>query len=51
MLGSFEWIFSLVEEERISPSEYYAMQQAANNHTRKRAAGQLKQIEKEDPEW
>lgn len=50
-LGCFEWIFPLVEEERMSPSEYYAIQHAANKHTRKRAAGQLKHIEKEEPEW
>ena len=40
-LGCFEWIVPLVEEEKMSPSEYYTMRQSATGHTRKRAAGQL----------
>lgn len=50
-LGYFEWILPLVEEERMSPSEYYAMQQSAKKKTRKRAAGQLGYNEKEEPTW
>lgn len=50
-LGYFEWIYPLLEEEKMSPSEYYAMKQSAKGHTRKRAAGQLSHKEKEESEW
>ena len=50
-LGYFEWILPLVEEERMSPSELYAMRHSAQKPTRKRAAGQLTHKEKEEPAW
>lgn len=50
-LGYLEWILPLVEEERMSPSEYYEMQQSRQKHIRKRAVGQMRHKEKEESEW
>ena len=50
-LGYFESIRPLVEEERMSPSDYYSMQESAKRHTRKRAVGQVNVLSKEESEW
>jgi len=41
----------LVEEEQLSPSEYYELVQKAGAHQRKRAAGKSVQKDKEEPVW
>lgn len=40
-LGKLDVLLPLVEEQQMSPSEYYEMVHAANAHPRKRAAGKL----------
>ena len=51
ILGKLEVFLPLVEEEELSPSEYYELVQASGKHLRKRAAGQIRQTNKEDTEW
>ena len=41
----------LIEEEVLSPSEYYDLVQSSGKHLRKRAAGRIHHAEKEDSEW
>ena len=50
-LGCLEWILPLVEEEKMSPSEYYEFRQSAKGHTRKRAAGRLVNETKAETVW
>ena len=50
-LGEFEWIRLMVEEEKMSPSEYYQIRSSAKRNARKRASGQVKSTEKEDAQW
>lgn len=50
-LGKLNEIQQLVEEEQLSPSEYYNMVQASKTHQRKRAVGKLKNKKQEDTEW
>jgi transcriptional regulator with XRE-family HTH domain len=50
-LGLLEVLLPLVEEERLSPNEYYQMVQSANNKQRKRASGTIKTNNKEAAEW
>lgn len=50
-LGEFEWIRPMVEEEKMSPSEYYQMQSSTKRNARKRASAQAKSAEKEDVQW
>ena len=50
-LGKLDVLLPLVEEEQLSPSEYYNMVQSSKTHQRKRAAGQLNNIKEEESEW
>lgn len=50
-LGLLDVLQSLIEEEQLSPSEYYKLVNSAQKKTRKRAAGKLNRINKEDAEW
>lgn len=49
-LGMLESISQLVEDEQLSPSEYYEMVNKTKKRGRKRAAGKLK-VNKEESEW
>lgn len=50
-LGKLDALQQLVEEEQLSPSEYYDMVQASKTHLRKRAAGKLNHTKREASEW
>lgn len=50
-LGKLEVLQPLVEEEQMSPSEYYEMVNKASKAQRKRAAGNKHKEEKEEPTW
>lgn len=52
-LGKLDVLQPLVDEEQLSPSEYYELVQAnANKHQRQRAVGQLiNNANKEKSEW
>ena len=50
MLGKLDILLPLVEDEQLSPSEYYELVQKAGAHQRKRAAGKTHK-EKEEPTW
>ena len=49
-LGMLESISSLIEEEQISPSEYYEIVNKSKKKTRRRAVGKLN-VDKEESEW
>lgn len=49
-LGKLDVLLPLVEEEQLSPSEYYELVQKAGAHQRKRAAGRTNK-KKEEPTW
>ena len=49
-LGKLDVLLPLVEEEQLSPNEYYEMVQKAGAHKRKRAAGKTHK-EKEELSW
>lgn len=51
ILGKLEIFLPLIEEEMLSPSEYYDWVQTTGKHQRKRAAGRIHQAEKEKSEW
>ena len=51
ILGKLDIFQPLVEEEQISPSEYYNMVNSSNNRQRKRATGKLNNTKKEGAEW
>ena len=51
-LGKLDVLQPLVEEEQMSPREYYEFVNSAKaKHLRKRAAGKLNSIEREESEW
>jgi transcriptional regulator with XRE-family HTH domain len=50
-LGQLEVLLPLVEEQQLSPSEYYELMNKSEAHLRKRASGKIKKAEKEDSEW
>ena len=51
-LGKLDVLQQLVEEEQLSPSEYYNMMQASKTHQRKRAAGKPTNTKQEEKsEW
>ena len=50
-LGKLDALQQLVEEEQLSPSEYYNMVQASKANHRKRAVGKLPNTGKEVSEW
>ena len=51
MLGKLDVLLPLVEEEQLSPSEYYELVQKAGAHQRKRAAGKSVKKDKEEQVW
>lgn len=51
ILGMLDRLSSLIEEDGLSPNEYFAMVTSARKHERKRAAGKVKQPVKEESEW
>ena len=51
-LGKLDVLQPLVDEELLSPSEYYHLVQSnAAKHQRQRAVGQLNKTNKEESEW
>ena len=50
-LGKLDVLLPLVEEEQLSPSEYYELMQKAGAHQRKRAAGKSTPKDKEELSW
>ena len=50
-LGKLDVLLPLVEEEQLSPSEYYELVNKANKAQRKRAAGKLTKKDKEEQVW
>lgn len=50
-LGLLDTLQPLVEEEQLSPNEYYEWVHNAKTKTRKRAAGKLHQSNKEESTW
>ena len=50
-LGKLDVLQPLVEEEQLSPSEYYEMVQTSKTHQRKRAVGKLNNKRQEEPAW
>ena len=50
-LGMLDTLQQLVEEEQMSPSEYYNMVQASKTHQRKRAVRKLNNTRKEESPW
>ncbi len=51
ILGKLDVLQPLVEEEQLSPNEYFKFIQSAKKHERKRAAGKLKINNKEESTW
>lgn len=51
MLGKLDVFLPLIEEEQLSPSEYYELVQAAGVHKRKRAVGKSTKMDKEESTW
>lgn len=51
ILGKLDIFQPLIEEEQLSPSEYYELVNSANKKTRKRAVGKLNNNKKEESEW
>ena len=50
-LGKLDVLLPLVEEEQLSPSEYYEMVNKAGKAQRKRAVGSKHKVEKEESTW
>ena len=50
-LGLLEVLQPLVDEEQLSPNEYYELVHSASTKSRKRAAGRLQQTGKEESTW
>ncbi len=50
-LGLLDVLQQLVEEEQLSPSEYYSMVQASKTKQRKRAVGKLNNTKQEESAW
>ena len=50
-LGKLDVLLPLVEEEQLSPSEYYELVQKTSAHLRKRAAGKSTKKDKEEQVW
>ena len=50
-LGKLDVLLPLVEEEQLSPSEYYNLVNKAEVHQRKRASGKINNTGKEMSEW
>ena len=50
-LGKLDVLQQLVDDEELSPSEYYEWVHANGAHKRQRAAGKSHKMEKEEVEW
>ena len=50
-LGKLDVFQPLIEEESLSPSEYYDLVHSKGKAVRKRAAGKINRMDKEDSEW
>lgn len=50
-LGKLDIFVPLVEEEQLSPNEYYELDSKANKHKRKRASKGYTKENKEESEW
>lgn len=50
-LGKIDVLLPLVEEEEISPNEYFKLVQSSKTKQRKRASKSNKNIQKEESEW
>ena len=50
-LGKLDVLQSFVEEEQLSPNEYYSMVQASKASQRKRAVGKLTDNRQEESAW
>lgn len=50
-LGLLDVLLPLVEEEQLTPNEYYELVNAASKKTRKRACGKIRQNIKQESEW
>ena len=50
-LGKLDILQPLVEEEQLSPNEYFQLVQSSKINQRKRAAGKLNGKHQEDSEW
>lgn len=51
ILGKLDSLQSLVNEEQLSPNEYYNLVYAAQKKMRKRAVGRINNKTKEESEW
>ena len=51
VLGKLDIFQSMVDEESLSPSEYYELVNSAKKATRKRAVGKMNANKKEKSEW
>ena len=49
-LGLLDILLPLIEEEQLSPNEYFKLVQSTKNHERKRAAGRLSNKNKDENE-
>ena len=50
-LGKLNVLQPLVEEEQLSPNEYFQLVQSSKTNQRKRAAGKLHEKHQEESEW
>lgn len=50
-LGKLDVLQPLVDEEQLSPNEYYKLVQSSKTNQRKRAAGKLNEKHLEESEW
>ena len=50
-LGKLDILQPLVEEQQLSPNEYFQLVQSSKTNQRKRAVGKLNEKDKEEPEW
>ncbi|MCF0198293.1 MAG: helix-turn-helix domain-containing protein [Bacteroidaceae bacterium] len=50
-LGKIDVLLPLVEEEEISPNEYFKLVQSAKTKQRKRASRSTNNRQQEEPEW
>lgn len=50
-LGQLDVLLPLVEEQQLSPSEYYELTHNAEKRHRRRASGKANNTGKEDSEW
>ena len=51
VLGKLDIFQSMVDEEQLSPSEYYELVNSTKKVTRKRAVGKINTNKKEESEW